>query len=92
VTAITIEINGETNNRARRHPRHSSRRTTTMTNEQTMTEFKCQDCGRSVDVVDCTGGYYSCLRCVNVSIRANNAQHQAEQDYETFLDRGGRVS
>jgi hypothetical protein len=42
--------------------------------------------------VQCGAGVHSCLRCINARIRANNAQHEAQQDYETFLDRGGRVS
>jgi transcription initiation factor IIE alpha subunit len=63
-----------------------------MTNEQTMTEFKCQDCGRSVDVVDCTGGVYLCIRCLNRQMRARNARDDAAEAYQHFLDAGGRAN
>jgi ribosomal protein L37AE/L43A len=57
-----------------------------------MTEkLVCVDCGKQANV-HCGNGVYSCLACVNVHIRANNAQHEAQQTYEAFLDRGGRVN
>jgi hypothetical protein len=55
-------------------------------------KLTCEDCGSRTDIVRCSPGVFLCLVCVNALLRSRNAQHAAQEDYEIFLDQGGRVS